>query len=368
MKTKIIHLTNSNVKSNYLLSIGRLYDNEKYDLSIGTFDPVGELHMSLTQIGTPTFSFHIKNQRLGFLAIPRIYKHLKKNRIDILHVHTFWVSLFGLIAGKIAGVKVVMTRHHADHHHRAQKKIHILIDRLTAKYVDKIIAVSNFTREILVVKEHIKSNKVRVIYNGLEALSPDNEFNKINFLKSLNIRDSDTLFLCVSRIHREKNLETIISAMGRIDRKDIHLLIAGSINDSKYHEELVQSAKNEGLDGNIHFLGFRNDIFNLLNASELLIHSSLTESFGFVVAEAMQQKIPIIATDIPALREVATDKVATFFAPNNYIQLSDQILRCLSDKNTPKQTKKLQYGYERFQEKFSFNKMISEYEKVYSEL
>lgn len=368
MKTKIIHLTNSNVKSNYLLSIGRLYDNEKYDLSIGSFDPVGELHTDLEQIGIPTFSFHIKDQRLGFFAIPKIYKYLKKNKIDILHVHTFWVSLFGLIAGRIAGVKVVMTGHHADCHIVTNKKIHSLIDKFTAKHVDKVIAVSHFTRDILITKENVPSPKIEVVYNGLEKLIPSSSFNRHTLFKTLGVRPTDKVFLSIARVHPEKNLETIISALGVIGREDIHLLIAGGINDKNYLNKLKRKVSKEFHETNVHFLGFRSDILELLNASSLLIHSSLTESFGLAVAEAMQQRIPIIVSDLPALREVASDKVAYFFAPGNQFDLSDQIQKFLMLENSQELKERLAIGYNRFQDKFSFEKMMTGYEMVYTDL
>ena len=368
MKTKIIHLMNSNAKSNYLLSIGRFYDKKNYEVCIGSFDSRGELHQDLEKIGVSTFSFNVKDQRLGFLWIPRIYRHLRKNNIDIIHVHTFWVSLYGLIAGKLAGVQVVMTRHHADCHFRTNKKIHSLIDRFTARYVDKVIAVSHFTKDILVAKENVPNTRIEVVHNGLEKLTPSSTFKTDELFQTLGIKSTDKVFLCISRVHPEKNMETIISALSIVNRKDIHLLIAGANNDKNYLEELQQKARKEFSEEHVHFLGFRSEILELLNSASALVHSSLTESFGLVVAEAMQQKIPIIASDLPALREVASEDVAYFFEPGNPVELSQQILNFLSLKNSENLNERLTLGYRRFQNKFSFEKMMSEYEKIYSNL
>jgi len=366
-KKRILHLTNSAVNSNFLLSIAKLYDKEKYELFVGTLEGKGELHTELEKLNTPYIHFNLKDERLGFIKILPIIRYLKRNKIDILHVHTFWTSLYACIAAKLTHTKVVMTRHHADHHIRANKIIHVKIDAFTAKMVDKVIAVSNFTKSLMINVEKVPENHIEVIYNGLEEL-PSRQFDQKSFLEHLNIHSSDKILLCISRLHPEKNIETIIHATKLLDRNDVHLLVAGSGINTEYHNLLTKIVKDSSLESNVHFLGFRNDIKELMSISNIIIHSTLSESFGFVITEAMQQKKPIIASEIPALIEVATDKVAFFFPPKDKIKLSDLIKHVLSLEDSTSLDERLNFGQKRYQENFTFEIMIKKYESTYEEL
>lgn len=367
MRKKILHLTNSSVKSNFLLSIAKLYDKKKYELFIGTLEEKGELHTELEKLNIPCISFNLKDERLGFFKILPIIRYLKRNKIDILHVHTFWTSLYACIAAKLIHTKVVLTRHHADHHIRANKTIHVKIDAFTAKMVDKVIAVSNFTKSLMRNVEKVPENHIEVIYNGLEEL-PSRQLNHKSFLEHLNICSSDNILLCISRLHPEKNIETIIHAIKTLDRNDVHLLVAGSGLNTNYHALLTKTIKESSLESNVHFLGFRNDIKELMGISTLLIHSALSESFGFVITEAMQQKTPIIASEIPALIEVATSDAAFFFPPKDKNKLTYLIKHVLSLQGTITLSKRLDFGHKRYKENFTFEQMIKKYEKVYDSI
>ena len=367
MRKKILHLTNSSVKSNFLLSIAKLYSKSNYELFIGTYEKKGELHKELEKLNIPCISFNLNDERLGWLKIFHVFRYLKENDIEIVHVHTFWVSLFGLIAAKLAGLKIIMTRHHADLHILNNKKFHVMIDSFTAKFVDKVIAVSDFTKSIVVSIERVPENQVEVVYNGLQELTIY-PFDEEVFLKKHEITKSDKILLCISRLHSEKDLETIVDAINILQRSDIHLFIAGGGLNTDYHKLLLTKLRDFDLESNVHFLGFRNDIKELMKVSNAVIHSSLSESFGFVIVEAMQQKTPIIATEIPALVEVATKNAAFFFPPKNSKKLSHQINHVLSLEGSPLLSKKLDFGLKRYQENFTFKIMMKKYEKLYESI
>lgn len=367
MTKKILHITNSSVKSNFLLSIANLHNKDKYELKIATFGHTGELHKELKKINIQNFSFKISDERLGFLSLFTFISFLRKHKIDIVHVHTFWVSLYFGLASRLAGKKVIMTRHHADSHIKHNKRIHSFIDKISAnKIAHKVIAVSNYTRDIMVNEEKVAHQKIKVIYNGLEELTNNNVFNETQFREKLDIKKSDHILVCISRIHPEKSIETIINAIYQTKREDIHLIIAGNGLESDYHKTLVKLSQKLEISSQIHFLGFRNDIKNLLKISAALVHSSLGESFGFTIAEAMQQKTPIIATKLPALEEVATKEVAFFFTPKNIQELQSLILNIV-DKKTHL-VERLNKGQKRYNNLFTSKTMVEKYEEIYEEI
>lgn len=365
-KKTILHVTNSNAKSQYLLSIARLYNKEKYNVIIGCFDGYGELNTELEKMGIETFNIPIKNNFQYFFKIIRLYRLIKQKKIDILHLHTFFVSFIGILSGRMARVQqIVVTRHHADQHIRLKKKIHIAIDSWTAKKSDKVIAVSKFTKDILIKTENVPERKVKVIYNGIEPLLYSTQFEKNSFLSENKIPVDANLFLCISRLYYEKNIELIINALATSDTfSNFHLLVAGSGRGNKYHDQLISLIQSKKLEGRVHFLGFRNDIANLISISDALIHPSFSESFGFAALEAMAQEKSLIISNIPSFHEIATDEIAYFFAPTDINSLSKAITLWINSRDNEIRVKK---GKKRFEMLFTFKTMISEYEKYYEE-
>ena len=368
-KINILHINNSNILSQYLLSIGRLYNKEKYNITIACFDDYGNLNEELEKMGVNTFNIPVKRQSpfFYFLKFFTLYKYLKQNNIEILHLHTFFPSFFGVIAGKMAGVKqIIMTRHHADTHVLLHKKIHIKIDAWTAKNCDKVIAVSEFTKQIMTNYESVPENKIRVIYNGIEPLKISNR-NKQDYYCEFNIDEKTNVFLCISRLHADKNIETAFKALKVVNEEGFNsiLLIAGAGIDSEYHTSLKLLAEKLNISDKVIYLGFRNDIGNLLFFCDALIHSSLYESFGFAVIEAMSLLKPVFASNITALQEVATSEVANFFEPSNDRELSRLLLDWLNHKE--QYEGKLIKGLDRCNNHYTFVKMIDKYEKYYEE-
>ena len=243
MRKKILHLTNSSVKSNFLLSIAKLYNKEKYELFIGTLEEKGELHTELEKLNISCTSFNLKDERLGFFKILPIIRYLKRNKIDILHVHTFWASLYACIAAKLIHTKVVMTRHHADHHIRANKINHVKIDAFTAKMVDKVIAVSNFTKSLMINVEKVPENHIEVIYNGLEEL-PSRQFDQKSFLEHLNIHSSDKILQYFTIIQQLEHENVFIANPEPINNTRIRIsYMLNYFSDSFFKDYLQRQEK-----------------------------------------------------------------------------------------------------------------------------
>lgn len=365
-KKNILHITNSNTLSQYLLSIAQLYNKEKYNVIIGCFEPYGALNIELEKLGTNSFNIPVKRNFEYPLKLFKLFSILKKHKIDILHLHTFYPSFFGIIAGKMAGItKIVVTRHHADQHIHIKKKTHTFIDGWTARNCDCCIAVSEWTKAVMVKYENVKPEKINVVWNGITPLVTDEYKNKEWFNNIFNIPVNHTVFICISRMFSEKNIETAITAMAKLKSKDYPstLLICGGGIGNHYYNKLLQHINKLEIEKEIRFLGFRNDIGDILKNSNALIHPSFGESFGFAVLEAMSQGKIVFGSNIPAMHEIATNDIAYIFNPHNSDDLVEKILFW---KNNPiENTKRIKSGVERFKSNFTFEKMIRKYEELY---
>ncbi len=365
-KKNILHITNSNALSLYLISIAKLYDKDKYNLIIGCFDAPGPLNDELTKLNISNFNIPVTSNYQYLFRFLKLYRLLKKNKIDILHLHTFYPSLFGVLAGKLAKTKkIIVTRHHADYHILKNKKIHSFFDAWAANHCTSVIAVSEWTKKVMVEQEHVKETKIRVILNGIIPLALKETKNKDWIRKEFNISSDSLVFTCVSRLFPEKNLELVLQLVSLIkkENKNITLLICGDGLNGAYHKKLIGLCKTENIQENVLFLGFRNDVGDILKNSDAFLHPSLGESFGFAVLEAMSLGVPIFASNIPSVHEIAGKDIAYIFDPHSIADLYEKYKQWVNDPAAAKE--RIRKGIERYNDQFTFKKMISKYEEVY---
>jgi glycosyltransferase involved in cell wall biosynthesis len=130
--------------------------------------------------------------------------------------------------------------------------------------------------------------------------------------------------VAVGELTGRKNLALLLEAMARLDRTapEPWLVVAG---DGAERESLVRRASAPDLAGRVRFLGFRDDVPDLLGAADLLVHPSRVEGFGYAVAEAMAAGLPVVATDASSLPEIVTPGTGILFEPENAESLAAAI-------------------------------------------
>jgi glycosyltransferase involved in cell wall biosynthesis len=352
-----------------LLSIAKYYDKNKYRLIIITFAPHGHFHDLLAERQIPFYALPAGNP--GFWEIlkqiPAFIRILRKERVDVLHLHTFWVSFWGVFCAKLLGInKVFITRHHADYHIKLGKKLLTQIDAWSAKNAKKAIAVSNFTKKIMVEVEKVPDKKVIVIHNAIEPLQLSKDFDAKKLKSEFGIKANDFVLLCISRIHPDKNIPLLLHGVAEIKKTiSVKLLVAGAGTDTGYYAELVNLTLKLDLANNVDFLGFRTDIADLLEVSNCLVVASFehSESFGFANLEAMSKGKPILTSKIGPFIEVCGEEVPFYFDPYS---LESFIEAFYTMYNNPIEVKKrADAGLKRFYEFFQFENMIKKYEAVY---
>ena len=115
--------------------------------------------------------------------------------------------------------------------------------------------------------------------------------------------DDDKVLICVGRLDRNKNQGFLISAMAELLKKDksYQLLLAGPDEASGKYQKL---AKKLNVDKNVHFLGFRKDVVELLQISDLATSVSIREGLGLNLIEALINNVPIVASDNRGHRDI----------------------------------------------------------------
>lgn len=207
---------------------------------------------------------------------------------------------------------------------------------------DKIIAVSNSTKQDLIDIYGIQPNKIKTIYSGLNLslTQPISEEQKEKVKRKYKI-DKDYI-LYFGTLEPRKNISSLIRAFaqskkdGRLENSDIKLVIAGT--KGWLYEEIFQVAKETKINSEIIFTEFveEEDKASLYSIAKLFIYPSFYEGFGFPPLEAMIQGTPVITSNISSIPE-AVENAALLINPSKIDELKDAIEKVLLEQKLAKE-------------------------------
>lgn len=360
----ICHLIDANLGTAYFRSIAQNCDRQKFPVMIGSIAPAGALQSMLHKLRTPSFSLQATSRRQYSQALWRLTRLLRREKIALLHAHCFDPTWLGLIAARLAGIPFVFTRHHSDHHIRINKHWHTRVDGWCARQADHVIAVSHITRQIMMEVENVPASQITMVYNGMEPLCEPTAEHLAKVRREMRLAD-EKVCLMIGRLHEEKGHRYLFEAIPEvIDRCGaVQFWLLG---EGQHRAQLENEAQARGLENCVRFLGWRDDVAEMISLSSLVVMPSLAESFGFAALEAMCLGKPVVAAATGGLTEVVTDGITGLLVPQrNAPALASAICRVLL--NTPAAHLFGTAGRSRAAE-FSFERMIRYYEAIYAGL
>lgn len=316
----------------------------------------GELKDEFYNISVPIVSIDLKPTVKN---IPKgVYKThgvLVDNNIDIVHSHLAYPDLITRVSSRIISLP-----HLSTYHSVRQNRIFIknLAERLTWKLSDKIICVSEG-----VLQSYNRRKNMDVIYNGVEIEEINDRTKECTVSRDeLGIDKETTVLVNIGRCIRVKKQKTLINAMKILESENIVLFILG---DGPLKSKLRQKCVDKDVDDKVIFPGYVENIVPYLSIGDIFVSSSSREGLPTAHLEAMAAELPIIATDIPGVREIVKHGENGFLYPiGDSETLSSHILNMGSDER-----KKLgKNGVEIARSKFTMEEIADKYVDIYSEL
>lgn len=267
----------------------------------------------------------------------KAYKKLKqifdKDKFDIIHCHTpVGAMLTRLAAKKVrkSGTKVIYTAH-GFHFYKGAPVINWLlyypIEKWLARYTDILITINkeDYNR----AKLKFKTKKVEYVPGvGIDS-SKFGVFHtdRENKRTELGLSDRDFVLLSVGELIPRKNHEVVIRALAELKYKEkidgIKYIICGR---GKLENSLKMLSTELGIESIVRFLGYRNDVADICNCSDLFIFMSFQEGLPVAMMEAMACGIPIICSNIRGNIDLIENGVSGIYAKNNPSDLADKII------------------------------------------
>ena len=291
-----------------------------------------------------------------FLMIFRIGKILKKEKPDIVDTYLIHSNIFGRLLGRLFGVKKNISSIRNDY---SDLRLLNFLERLSQNLVDLYISNSKALLNYIHYKNHVPLRKIKIIPNAIDIKKINSRLDKNYDVKlELGLKKNNYLIVCVARLHKQKNVATLIKAMDLIDN-NIFLVIVG---DGPERKNLIQLTVKLQLKDKIFFLGFRRDVLNIVNSSNVFILPSLKEGMSNALLEAMALKKVCIVSDIPQNKELIKDRInGIVFNQQNEKDLAKKIMEVYENENLMELGQK---AFKLIENKFDLKKVLGKYEKI----
>lgn len=291
----------------------------------------------------------VKKYKIDLSLIFKLRKYLKSEKPDIVHTQLFAGDAWGRIAAILARVPlIVLTEQNVTSNDIWLRR---KVKNILSFFTHKIFAISNGVKESL-IKEGVSFKKLSVIYNGIEV----DKFKSTEF----KLNTKAPILFNIGRLEKQKGQIYLIQAFKKLleEYPQAELWIAGS---GSLEKELKIEA--DGLNS-IKFLGTRKDIPEIFKQVDIFVLPSLWEGMGVVLPEAMLARKPIVASNVPAVKEVVKDKQTGLLCePKEVNQLLEKIEQYLINKDFAKKVS--DSAFEFAKEKFNIKDITKKYEVEY---
>jgi len=302
--------------------------------------------------------------RLHIPSLFRLAGELKKSKINIVHCHGLYPSIWGRLAALIARIPVRIV-HVQNMYYGISFKERLKL-KILSNFTNRIIAVSEAVKKCLVDFVGITPLKVEVIYNSAANILVNDSGQRQRVRKSLGIADSEILIGSVARLAEHKGQNFLIEAIAQGKAKQLacKCLIVG---DGPTKEKLELRVKELNLEDGVIFLGTRQDVEELLLGMDIFVQpSTVREGLALGLAEAASAGLCLVATDVGGNPEIVKDGFNGFIVPaKDAGALAEKIIFLAEHENERRQMG--ENSRKVWQEKFSLDEMVAKITALYKD-
>ena len=223
-----------------------------------------------------------------------------EGQFDVIHAHDWLTYFAGIAAKRVSGKPLVVHMHATSFDRSSSDNIDTRvyeIERAGMAAADRVIAVSNLTRNIVIEKYNIPAERVVTVHNAVRFVNNDVE------VPERGVEDKIVTFL--GRITFQKGPDYFVEAAAKVLKRvpNVRFVMAGS-GDMMNH--VIRRVARLGIADRFHFTGFLkgDDVHKMFQLSDVYIMPSVSEPFGISPLEAMRANVPVIISKQSGVAEV----------------------------------------------------------------
>ncbi|MEW5983886.1 MAG: GT4 family glycosyltransferase PelF [Acidobacteriota bacterium] len=334
-----------------VLDLVRYRSRDVFSVRVICLDASGILQQGFAELGVPVETIGAAGSvPVRILRLARRLRHLAPH---VVHTHNPQAHLHGALAGRLAGVPVVIhTRHGRGY--LARQPI-ATFSRLASRWTTEFVAVSEDAASVARDVEGVPPRKLHVIRNGVDL----DRFHAATAARRIPRRA-----VTIGRLDPIKDQQTLLRAARLVvDREpQFQLDIVG---DGPSRRELEALGRTLELAGHVRFLGYRQDVGPLLAGPDFFVLSSISEGLPLALLESMAAGLPAVATDVGGNREVVVPGETGYLVPAGSPEaLADGMLTMLADAAAIARMGRAARA--RIESHFNLRTVVAQYERMYA--
>ena len=268
------------------------------------------------------------------IALWRLMQLLVRERVTILQTHGARANFYGRIAGRLAGVPVIISTVHnslKDYEVRSFRRgLYRFLLRLTLPLVHRIICVSDANRWDLIDECPAAEARIQTVYNGVDLSAAPSQQARQTVRKELKVLQGPVL-VTIARLTEQKGHRYLLQALPSL-LETWPQLCCLFVGEGELRDQLYRLAVELAVERSCRFIGVREDIADILAAADVVVLPSLSEGFPFVLLEALAMGCPVVASRVNGVPELIEDHKTGLLVPARDSQaLTAAIREVLSD-------------------------------------
>ncbi len=380
-KIKVMHIIKTlglgGAETN-LCNLVQATDLERFEVHVA-YSFGGEIESRFQDGGIKLFKYadamHKVKSPASLAIIWRLVRYILKNDIQIVHTHNFTGHVWGTLAASLTGRKVVEHVHDFRYMERGEflRRQGVSNQYRFTRYLKDlshaVIVLTKQNRDFILENRFHAPAKIKEIKNGIPIYSngASRVYDRAAIRERLDIPEGSLVVLTPARMSAEKNLDLFFRIAPKIAERvpNILFLISGN---GPLLESSLERCKEMRLEKNLRFIGFYQNVDELLAVSDLFLLPSFLELHSISVLEAMSMKVPVlISEDVGCHNEfIASWENGVLLDPFSEEEWVEAILRLAADRDLRLEIGRR--GYETCVEQFNIKKISKEIEEVYAEL
>ncbi|GGI46068.1 putative glycosyltransferase EpsD [Paenibacillus marchantiophytorum] len=309
---------------------------------------------------------------MNLKAYAQLKSMIKEQEFDIIHCHTPMGGVLARLAARAArkkGTRVIYTAHgfhFCQGSSLASWLVYYPLEKILSYFTDCLITINEEDYRLAVSRkfraQHVEY--VRGVGVDTERFKPVGEADKREMKQSYGFQPEDILLFYAAEFNSNKNQQMLIRALSLIkaDAPSVKLLLAG---EGALKEQCQELADQLDVAGNVSFLGYRNDIDQLLPMCDIAVASSLREGLPVNIMEAMACGLPIIASRNRGHHELVHEEQNGYLVtPNDHEALAEKMKLLVHNKEL-RVHMGLQ-GRELVEQRYAIQQILAEKSRIYA--
>jgi len=295
-------------------------------------------------------------------TILELWRVVQQRRIELIHAHEFYTNVVGFAVAKLAGIPFIATVHGKSYYPDRWRRI--LAYRIMARYANYVVAVSDDLGAFLMKNIGMDTARLITVPNGINLDQYGYAEEPARCREALGIERTARVIGAVGSLYAVKGHTYLLQAMRDIavEHPDALLPLVGK---GDLLGQLEAEAREYGIANQVRFLGFRDDVRDVLGVMDVFVLPSLSEGLPMSVLEAMAMARPIVAMAVGGVPEVITDgHTGLLVPPRNPAMLAERISFLLKNpevaENLGRRARK------RIATAYTLGHMVNRYQELYS--